>query len=180
MPSRHGERNDAIPRGIAGALLLLVILLAAAGCRPRGATAEVSVFFVRAEGTAFTVAEARRTVPRGGAEDLLAAALAALLEGPTEDERARGLSTAIPSGTRLRGVRIQDGTARVDFSREVESGGGSASMLGRFWQIVYTATQFREARAVRIVIDGQERQAMGGEGVIIEHPVPRPPDLPRF
>lgn len=180
MASRHGGRSGAIRGAIARGFLLLVILLAVAGCRTRETTVEVSVFFVRSEGTAFTVAEARRTVPRGGAQDLLAAALTALLEGPTEEERARGLSTAVPAGTRLRGVRIQDGTARVDFSPEVESGGGSASMLGRFWQIVYTATQFREARAVRILIDGRERQAMGGEGVIIEQPVPRPPEAPRF
>lgn len=180
MAPRHGERSEAIPRTLKGCFLTLAVVLAAAGCRPRAATADVSVFFTRAEGTAFTVAEVRRTVPRGSAEEILAAAVRALLEGPTEDERARGLATAIPSGTQVRGVRIQDGVARADFSREIESGGGSASMLGRFWQIVYTATQLREARRVQILIEGQERQAMGGEGVIIEHPAARPPVPPRF
>jgi len=159
---------------------LLLVALAAAGCRPRQPTVEVAVFFTRSLGNAFTVAEARRTVPRGGTEQLLAAALAALLEGPTAAEQARGLATAIPAGTRLRGVRIQDGVVRVDFSREVESGGGSASMLGRFWQIVYTATQFPGAGRVQILIEGQERRAMGGEGVVIEQPVARPGAPPRF
>lgn len=161
-------------------VLLLLIVLAASGCRPRPATAEVSVFFTRSDGNAITLAEVRRAVPRGGTEAMIAAALNELLKGSTAEERARGLSTSIPPTTRLRGVEVRNGVVRADFSRDVEAGGGSASMLGRFWQIVYTATQFRDAPRVRILIEGQEREAMGGEGVIIGQPVSRPPAPPRF
>ncbi len=160
--------------------LLLLVALAAAGCRPRPAMVEVSLFFTRSEGSAITLAEVHRRVPRGGTEALIAATLTALLTGPTAEERAQGLSTSVPTLTRLRGVHVQGGVVRADFSGEIEAGGGSASMLGRFWQIVYTATQFPQAPRVQILIDGQERQAMGGEGVIIEQPVGRPPTPPRF
>ncbi|MDQ7842149.1 MAG: GerMN domain-containing protein [Armatimonadota bacterium] len=159
--------------------ILLLALLAASGCRP-SAPAEVSVFFTRAEGNAFVVAEVRRAVPRGSPETLLRAAFEELLRGPTAEEQRDGLISAIPPGTTLRRLRIVDGVAEVDFSREFEAGGGSASMLGRFWQVVYTGTQFPQARRVQILIDGERREAMGGEGVVIEEPVGRPPTPPRF
>ena len=111
---------------------------------------------------------------------MLAAALNELLNGLTAEERARGLSSSIPPKTRLRAVQVRNGVVRADFTREVEAGGGSASMLGRFWQVVYTATQFKDAPKVQILIEGQEREAMGGEGVIIGQPVSRPPTQPRF
>ena len=159
---------------------LVLVVVAAAGCRPAPARAEVSVFFTRTEDTAFTVAAARRTVQGGDTSARLRAALEALLAGPTDAERGEGLGTAIPVGTRLRAVRVEDGVVWADFSREIDSGGGSASMLGRFWQIVYTATQFPDAPRARILIEGVARNTLGGEGVIIERPVPRPDTPPRF
>jgi spore germination protein GerM len=53
-------------------------------------------------------------------------------------------------------------------------------MLARFWQIVYTATQFPVAPRVRILIEGQQRESMGGEGVVIDRPIERPAAPPRF
>lgn len=163
-----------------GMPVLVLAVFVAAGCRPGPAAADVSVFFTRAEGTAFTVAAARRTVQGGDTAARVHAALEALLAGPTDAERREGLGTAIPAGTRLRAVRVEDGVVWADFSREIDSGGGSASMLGRFWQIVYTATQFRDASRVRILIEGVARDTLGGEGVIIERPVARPETPPRF
>ena len=160
--------------------VLLLALVLAAGCRPRPATVEVSVFFTREEGNAIVLAEARRTVPGGDTSALVRAALTEMLKGPTAEEQGKGLVSQIPSGTALRGVRITGGVVRADFSNEVESGGGSASMLGRMWQIVYTATLFPQAPRVQILIDGRQREAMGGEGVIIAEPIARPRTPPRF
>src|SRR5213593_1672242 len=60
------------------------------------------------------------------------------------------------------------------------AGRGSSSMLGRLWQIVYTATQFPHASRVRFLIEGQTRAALGGEGVVIDHPLARPASPPVF
>jgi spore germination protein GerM len=160
--------------------MLLAALLAVSGCRRAPATADVSLYFVRTEPTAFSLAEVRRPVPRGGAEELVRAALATLLAGPTPDEQAAGLHTSIPPGTRLRSVRIRDGVVWADFTAEVTSGGGSASAQGRFWQIVYTATQFAEAPRVQFLIEGERRQALTGEGLLIDEPVGRRETPPRF
>lgn len=164
-------------------LVLLFVLLAAfaPACRQRRpAAVTVSVYFVRDLGASSTVEAVPRTVTGRNTTELLAAAIQELLAGPTESERTAGLSTAVPAGTRLHGVRVEGGIVAADFDRTVESGGGSASMLGRFWQIVYTATQLSEAPRVRILIEGQQRESMGGEGVLIDRPIARPQTPPRF
>lgn len=164
---------------------LVVVVLAAAvvlavwwWLRPVQAT--VSVYFVRGEGTSSVLQEVGRTVRGRGTQTLLTSAIRELLAGPTPEERRAGLTTAVPAGTRLRGLQLENDVVIVDFTGEVESGGGSSSMLGRLWQIVYTATQFPQAPRVRILIDGQARDAMGGEGVLIDRPLGRPPALPHF
>jgi spore germination protein GerM len=160
--------------------LLLAGILAISGCRRAPGTAEISLFFVRTEPSAFSLAEVHRTVPRGGAEDLARAALEALLAGPSPEEQAQGLHSTIPRGTRLRSVRIRDGVVWADFTAEVTSGGGSASAQGRFWQIVYTATQFPGVPRVQFLVEGQVRQVLTGEGVIIDEPIGRRETPPRF
>jgi spore germination protein GerM len=67
------------------------------------------------------------------------AALDALLRGPTATERARGIGSALPAGTRLLRLRVARGTATVDLD-----GGSRRSWLsGGFYataQVVYTLT----------------------------------------
>ncbi len=166
------------------ARLIVVVVLAAVALAAwwwlRPVQAAVSVYFVRGEGASSTLQEVGRIARGRGTQTLLAVAIRELLAGPTPEERRAGLTTSIPAGTRLRSLRLEDGVVTVDLSGEVESGGGSSSMLGRLWQIVYTATQFPQTPRVRILIDGQAKDAMGGEGVLIDRPLGRPPALPQF
>jgi len=104
-----------------------------------------------------------RTVPATG--DVAAAAVRELLAGPTSDDR--GLLTMIPAASQLLGVTVDGSLATVDLSGTFESGGGSASMLGRLAQLVYTATQFPTVDTVRLQLDGQPVESIGGEGVVI-------------
>jgi spore germination protein GerM len=67
------------------------------------------------------------------------AALHALLRGPTAAERARGIRSALPAGTRLTGLRVSRGTATVSFA----GGSQRAWLTGGFYataQVVYTLT----------------------------------------
>lgn len=164
--------------------LVLIVVVAAVllglWWRSRPVSATVSVYFIKLEDHAFTLQEVPRKVRARGPDALLAAAMQELLSGPASAELLTGLTTEIPKGTHLRSVQMRGDIVVVDFGREVESGGGSASMLGRFWQIVYTATQVPQAPRVRILIEGREQLAMGGEGVIIDHPIERPSEVPHF
>lgn len=103
------------------------------------------------------------------------AAMSALLEGPNDDELGArpAMYTAIPEGTRFLGLTIKDGVATVDLSREFESGGGSASVLGRLAQAVYTLTQFPTVKGVKFELDGEPVGAFSGEGVILDRAVDR-------
>ncbi len=165
-------------------LVWLVLIAAAAAAfwwtqlRPR--ETRVMVYFVGSADGAATVVRVERTVLGRGAEALLRGAVEALLAGPSAPERTKGLTTEIPTGTQLRGLFVREGVATIDLTGSIVSGGGSSSMQGRLWQLVYTGTQLADARQVRLLIDGAEHQALGGEGLLIDRPIGRPPAFPRF
>lgn len=76
-------------------------------------------------------------------EAVAEAALEELLSGPTAGERADlRLSTAVPEGTELVDVAVDDDVARVELSAELSD----ASLA----QVVYTASQFPTVEAVEI------------------------------
>jgi hypothetical protein len=102
-----------------------------------------------------------------------AGAVRALLEGPSDEERTAGLTTAIPSGTELLDLEIDGGVATVDLSEEFASGGGSLSIQARVAQVVYTLTQFPTVRSVAFSLEGEPVEALGGEGLVLSEPVGR-------
>jgi hypothetical protein len=166
-----------------GLLLALVLFLAACGSSETGAPTEpeppetgttapeeataIVVYFMRGE----TVAPVHREVPQTAAVGT--AAVEALLAGPTEAERGLDVSSSVPEGTALLGLDVAGGTATVDLSREFESGGGSLSMLSRLAQLVFTLTQFSTVDRVVLELEGEPVEALGGEGVVIDHPLTR-------
>lgn len=102
-----------------------------------------------------------------------AAAMRALLEGPTDEEQEAGMVSNIPDGTTFLGLTIDDGVATVDLSREYSSGGGSLSMFMRLAQVVFTLTQFPTVEGVNFKLDGEAIEVLGGEGIIIDRPQTR-------
>jgi hypothetical protein len=132
-----------------------------------GGTVTYQVWLGDAEGLFVTYRTQERT-PRVGT-----AALEALLEGPDSFEEDYGLRSAVPDGTQLLGLKITDGIARVDLTSEFESGGGSLSMQMRLAQVVYTITQFPTVEGVVFSLDGEPIDVLGGEGIIIDHPLTR-------
>jgi len=130
------------------------------------ATSTASVYLFRDE----KVGPVRRPVV---AATPARSAMSELLAGPTARERAAGLVTMIPVGTRLLGIVITNGIATVDLSKEFTSGGGSLSMQGRVAQVVYTLTQFSTASSVNFKIDGVPLTLLGGEGIMLDTPQTR-------
>ncbi|HXG25472.1 MAG TPA: Gmad2 immunoglobulin-like domain-containing protein [Candidatus Binatia bacterium] len=104
-----------------------------------------------------------------------AAAMQALLRGPNEAELGArpAMYTTIPVDTRFLGLRIEDRIAIVNLSREFEQGGGTASVLGRLAQVVYTLTQFPTVDGVRFELDGEPVTVFSGQGVVLDEPVGR-------
>lgn len=131
------------------------------------ATSTVRVYFSRDE----KMAAATRVVPRTA--QLGAAAMKALLEGPTAEEKDVGMVSCVPEGTTFLGLDIKNGVATVNLSQEYGSGGGSLSMFTRLAQVVFTLTQFPSIDGVRFKLDGKLVDTLGGEGIIIDEPLDR-------
>ncbi len=122
-----------------------------AGIKPSTAPAggTVSVFFMKGE--------TATSVDRPAVEKTVPCALELLLLGPTDEEKARGLTTAIPAGTRLLGYAVDGERATADFSGEMLGfGGGSAMVLAIESQVEKTVTGNDPAiKAVSITVEGK-------------------------
>jgi spore germination protein GerM len=129
------------------------------------ATVTYQVWFTEGE-TLHVVKRTERATPRVGT-----AALEALFEGPESFEAESGVGTAVPQGTQLLGLMIDDGIASVDLTSEFESGGGSLSMTMRLAQVVCTLDQFPSVDGVLFKLDGEPVDVFSGEGIVIDHPV---------
>ena len=118
----------------------------------------VRVYFVRGENLATGGSQVSgETVGRSAIE--------ALLQGPEHTNQIAGLVTMIPDGTELLGLEVAEGTATIDLSEEFTSGGGSSSMMLRTGQVVFTLTQFPTVERVEFLIEGEQVDGLGGEGL---------------
>lgn len=132
-----------------------------------GETTTIRVYFTKNE----KIAAATRVIPK--TQQVGAAAMKALLEGPTAEEQQAGMGSTIPEGTTFLGLTIENEIATVDLSKEYESGGGSMSMFMRLAEVVFTLTQFPSVQGVNFKLDGRPIEVLGGEGIIIDHPMTR-------
>lgn len=184
MTKGHDGRRP-LSLGLALLILLLLVACTAAEAGP-GATATLTPMahatatpIPEATPTPTTVrlywlvgeeleAEQRAMAPD---EDLPAAALRALLQGPPPGNEA-GWRTAIPTPEEvrtypgrqaewgewvsLRGLTVEEGVATADFSQEMKAyGGGSARVQAIRAQITRTLLQFPEIDEVRIAVGGE-------------------------
>ncbi len=128
-------------------------------------TTQVTLYFTRGERLE-PVKRPVAKVARIGAE-----AVTALLAGPTEDERGAGLGSAIPVGTRLNRLTIEDGVARVDLSRAFEAGTSGLGLTLRVAQVTCTLDAFPSVSGVRFAFDGQLVDVISGDGLVVDSPV---------
>ncbi|NJK36351.1 MAG: hypothetical protein HC835_00135 [Oscillatoriales cyanobacterium RM2_1_1] len=82
-------------------------------------------------------------------------------------------TSEIPPNTRLLSLKTQGNEVYVDLSPEFTQGGGSASMMGRLGQVVYTATSLNPEAKVWISVAGQPLERLGGEGLEVPQPTTR-------
>lgn len=149
------------------AAVALALPLAVAPGNASGDTITYEVFFVQDEHLLPVLRTHPATLHVGRA------CLRSLLRGPTVDEVSAGISTAIPEGTELLGLSIDDGIATVDLSGEYASGGGTQSVTLRLAQMVWTITQWDSVNGVELLLDGEEVELFSGEGLILPHPMRR-------
>ena len=138
---------------------------------PSGTTIVRAYFWLGGQPGSAGLVAALREIP--GTKGVAKAAVNALLGGPTSAEAGRSITTAIPGGSQLLDLSIANGVATVDLSAEFESGGGSASVLTRLGQMVYTLTQFPTVKSVVFQIEGVTKTVFSSEGVVLDKPATR-------
>jgi Sporulation and spore germination/Immunoglobulin-like domain of bacterial spore germination len=99
---------------------------------------------------------------------VIGAAVRALLAGPG----GTGATSAVPAGTQLLGISLHGGVATVDLTSDFAAGGSAASERLRLAQLVYTVTQFRGVRGVRLHLDGSPVTALS-DGLVLADPMTR-------
>jgi len=157
--------------GGAGRMLLLCLLALglealAAGCSkgernpapqaaPEPATMRLAVYYLKLdERNAYLVREVHE-VPK-----TLEVARAALQELIGGEPVTPGARRVLPPGTRVLGIKIEDGLATVDFSKEVLQAnvGAEGEALG-IQSIVNTLTEFPQVNRVAFTVEGRLDQA---------------------
>ena len=182
--------RTVVLRVAALALLLLLALVATLSVRTLQRLPDVTLYLVRSDATSFTLEPVHRHLraqevapdsTRAPSEATVWAALEALADGPSGEEAQRGLGSEVPPNTRVHGVHLDDGMLTVDLSADFAAGGGTASMLGRLYQVHYTAARPGAVDAVRLLVDGRPLIALGGEGILVDQPwTPPTGALPRW
>jgi spore germination protein GerM len=101
--------------------------------------------------------------------DALQIAFTNLMSGPD----GAGVATGIPEQTELLALSVENDGVHVDLSEDFTFGGGSASMIGRLAQIIYTATALDPDASVWISVEGEPLTLLGGEGLEVRQPMTR-------
>ena len=140
--------------------------------RPGGAgqvetVREVTLYFGSSDGGSL-VAEHRQISSSRDVLENLRRVIEALVAGPEGDGVA-----PLPASARLRGVFIHDRTAFIDFSQDIvkDFAGGTTAEYVLISSLVQTAcANFSEVDAVRILVEGEEVNTIGGH-LLISRPL---------
>jgi len=97
----------------------------------------------------------------------------AIINGPSWEEKNKGLISLIPSNTKILSAAIRDDTAYISFNEDFQYNTyGVEGYAGQIRQIVFTATEFTNVKKVQILIEGRRVDYLG-EGVWIGGPLNR-------
>ncbi len=163
------------------ALLLLLVLVAVLSVRTMQRLPNAMIYFVRTTPTDFTLEPVGRQVNSRTTELMVSEILTQLITGPDQEEQRRGLSSSIPSETQILGLRLREDEVTVDLSADFETGGGTALMFGRLYQLLYSLTQIKEINQVYLLIEGEAVTVFSNEGLLLDNPWQRPSQLlPRW
>lgn len=131
---------------------------------------QVEVYWLNPRENRFELVASSLTLPQSAQpKQMLEVAFENLLSKPEE----RVGTTAIPPGTKLLDLQVDNEGVHVNLSQEFTTGGGSASMTGRLAQVIYTATSLNSQDRVWINVEGKPLEYLGGEGLEIGQPMTR-------
>ncbi|MCI7064556.1 MAG: GerMN domain-containing protein, partial [Mitsuokella jalaludinii] len=92
--------------------------------------------------------------------------------------KEKGQTNIIPKQAKLRSVKVENGTATVDFTGDLVKDfvGGSTGETMLVGSVVDTLTEFPEVKKVQILIDGKKVESLSGH-MDLSQPMGRMADL---
>ena len=138
------------------------------------ANTEFQLCFVNIDGDGAVVRQViKRKVPKS--DSPLTSAINLLLQGPDTTKSAeRNCMSLIPAGTKLLSAKVSGGVAYLNFNEAFEINTyGVEGYIHQLEQIVFTATAFSTVSSVQFLIEGEKRDYLGSEGVLIASPLSR-------
>lgn len=93
-----------------------------------------------------------------------------LLQGPTEKEKAKGIYSEIPQGTKLISLEETPNKVVINLSGDFEQGGGTEGLYKRLYQVIKTSNK-NTALDVYLYINGKQADVVGGEGIMLNQPL---------
>lgn len=134
-------------------------------------TEKRNIFFVQVE-TDGRITQKKITREIAKTDSPMSEALAVLLQGVSTEEAKKGFRSFIPPDTKLLSAYVKNGTAFISFSEEFQFNRyGIEAYYAQLAQIVFTACEFSTVQNVQILIEGQHKDFLGGEGVWIGSPL---------
>lgn len=104
----------------------------------------------------------------------LSRSIEVLLDGLTSRELSQGLLNLIPEGSVLLSASVRNGVAYLNFNEAfLFNPMGVEGYRAQLAQIVFSATEFSTIDRVQFLIEGQNQEWLGGEGVNIGTPLGR-------
>lgn len=97
-------------------------------------------------------------------------AIQALISGPKEKEKANGVYSEIPAGTRIIAINETSDKVIINLNSAFENGGGTESIYKRLFQLIKTAKR-NTTKPVYLYINGAKVEYIGGEGIMITQPL---------
>lgn len=172
-----GKKSVFLMRAVA--LLVALMLLTAAGCifssknapapgtqktgepsqtgEKKDTNKAVTLYFADKEAM-YLIPEEREVAP--GNRPLAEVVVEELIRGPQSPE----LSRTIPPEVRLLGVRVENGVAYVNFSREIQTKhwGGSAGEAMTIFSVVNSLARLPGIERVQFLVEGKVQESLVG------------------
>lgn len=131
----------------------------------------VNIFFI---GQNANKEEVYKAVNREYDEDVdgsqIKFAIQSLIAGPRQSERAKGVYSEIPAGTRIISLTETPNRVTINLNSTFETGGGTDSVYKRLNQLIKTAKR-NTNKPVYLQIEGRQAEVIGGEGIMITQPL---------
>lgn len=97
-----------------------------------------------------------------------------LIDGPSGDELDDGLLNLIPDGTELISAHVSGGVAYLNFNESFRFNPlGAEGTVAQLLQVIYSSTEFSTVERVQFMVEGEELDYLGGDGIYVGEPLGR-------